>query len=174
MPKATQTSRRPSIESAVSSSMQTLEKAARPAKLDVQIRTILGLPRAAQAITFNNFSPDPWTVVGVNGARLVTISGISLTVVKPDPPQKIFYVLSIHVKSEGWTTTPPNAPPTVGPIRVDFLNAQGGIVWFVEPRISVQCGTNDNQRMSETIPVDIFNLISRASISMPSITFWRC
>jgi len=175
MPKATQTSRSPSIESAVSSSMQTLEKAMRPTALDAQTRTIFGLTRGAQSITFNNFSPDPWTITGVHtGARLVTISRMSLTVVRPDPPQKIFYILSIHVKSEGWTGTPPNTPPTVTPLRVDLLNAQGGIAWFVEPRISVQCGTDDNQRGSETIAVDIFNLISRASISMPSVTFWRC
>ena len=169
---ATQTAHRGSVQSAVSSSMHTLEKAERLKALDAQTRKLLGLPAAAQSITFNNWSPDPWTVVGLNGAKLVTISHINLTVIKPDPPQKIFYLLSTDVKSEGWTVTPPQQPPMLGPLRLDFSNAQGGIVWSASPTISVQCGTNENQRNNDTIYTDIFSLISSAHLSIPSVTFW--
>jgi hypothetical protein len=99
------------VESAFSSSMHTLDKAERHSAPVAQTRKVLALPAAAQSITFNSWSPDPWTVVAGDGTRLVTISHINLTIVKPDPPQKIFYLLSTDVKSEGWTVTPPQSRP---------------------------------------------------------------
>lgn len=162
------------VESAVSSSIHSLEQAVRWPKLEALAAQILGVPASAQAITFNNWSPDPWPVFGTNGARFCTVSRISLTIVKPDPPQKIFYVLTFHLKSDGWTSTPPNTPTYASPLRIDLRNAQGGVVWSFDQRIGIPCGVDRDVRLSETMPVDVFNLITGAGLSMPSVTFWRC
>jgi hypothetical protein len=161
--------------SVFSSSMHTLDKAERHS-VDEQSRKFLGLiPRPAQALTFNSWSPDPWTIVAGDGTKLVTISNISLTIVRPHPPQKILYLLSTDVKSEGWTETAPNEPDIEGPLRLDFLSSQGGIVWSVTPMISVQCGTDETQRNGGSIVVDIFDLISSVHLSIPTtVNFWRC
>lgn len=170
----TQTMHVPNTESLFSSILHTTEKAVKFSVLDAQMCATLGI-NAAQSITFNSWSPDPWTVVGTNGARLVTFSRMSLTIIKPDPPQKVFYVLAMHIKSEGWTSTPPNTPPYASPFRIDIKNSQGGIIWGFDQRIGITCGADYDIRLSETFYVDVFNLIAGAGLSVPSsVTFWRC
>jgi|RhiMethySRZTD1v2_1073278.scaffolds.fasta_scaffold07672_7 hypothetical protein len=169
------TSHVPSTVPTFSASQQTSSKALQPTALDPQVGRILGAAPTSQSITFNSWSPDPWTVVGTNGAALVTFSRISLTIVKPDPPAKVFYVLFTHIKSEGWTTTPPNTAPYASPFRIDIKNAAGGIIWGFDQRIGIACGVDGDLRLSETFYVDVFDQIAGAGLSIPTnVTFWRC
>ena len=163
----------PQTQSAFASTQHAYETALRAAALDAQMQTAFGV-RASQSITFNSWSPDPWQVVGTNGALLCSVSRISMTIIRPDPPQKVFYILTFHIKSEGWTSTPPNSPPYASLLRIDIKNAQGGIIWSFDQRIGITCGIDNEVRLSETFYVDVFNQIAGAGLSMPNVTFWHC
>jgi len=71
----------------------------------------LSLDAPTQIITFNNFSPDPWTIVGVNGANFATFSGMVVTLTKAttiDGKPTMYFNLAMNIRSDGWTPSVPN------------------------------------------------------------------
>jgi hypothetical protein len=149
-------------------------------KYDHKMMKVLGfsnLDVLPETITMDNWSPDPWTVVGVNGANLVTFSHMGLTVTKAQViggGVVLTYYMNLNVQTDGWTVVPPNTPPTNGQLRLDFSNAQGGLIWTENLSLEMSCGTNKPEWASNRIAVDIYDLIAGAHLSIPQQNFWPC
>ena len=149
-------------------------------KFDHKMMKLLGfsnLDMLPETLTFDNWSPDPWTVVGVNGANFVTFSHIGLTVTKAEiigAGVVLTYYMNLNVQTDGWTVVAPNTTEYDGQLRLDFSNAQGGLIWSEILSIEMSCGTNKPEWASNRIGVDIYDLIAAAHLSMPTQSFWRC
>jgi hypothetical protein len=148
-------------------------------ELDQHTRRMFRLKPDAppQVITFGHFSPDPWTIVGANGANLATFSGMVLTVIKAttlDGQPTIYYVLAMNVMSDGWSPSAPDQVPTELRVRIDFSAASGGLLASFEPFVNLQCGTNNAVLVSDNFGIDVFSLITSAHLSLPGATFWPC
>ena len=62
----------------------------------------------------------------------------------------------------------PNTPPINGQLRLDFSNAQGGLIWTENLSLEMSCGTNKPEWASNRIAVDIYDLIAGTHLSIPS------
>jgi hypothetical protein len=164
---------RPAFSSVMSTKVQ-------PLKLDGVARRMFNIheDKAPQAISFTHWSPDPWHVTSPTGAALCTLSGMNLTIVKAQSTTGqllITYNLAVNVKSDGWT-----ANNYYAPIRLDFMSAQGGIVYsfhggFAGPNgVMVRCGEDSAQLLSDNFDRDVFSSIAGAHLSMPEARFWQC
>jgi hypothetical protein len=145
-------------------------------KFDQQMMKVMGysLDVLPESKTFDSWSPDPWTIVGTNGANLVTVSQIGLTVTKAQiigGGVVLTYYLNMNTQTHGWTVVALSTPPRDAQLRLDFSNAQGGLIWSEYPNVEMSCGTNKPEYASNRIAVDIYDLIAGAHLSMPQQTF---
>ncbi len=127
-------------------------------------------------ITFSNWSPDPWTIVGTNGKNLATLSDINLSVIKAVTTAgaaSLYWTLTVNVASQGWTSSDPTEPQVQARLQVELLNAQSGLLQSFAPLFYVECGRNGMQTLSETFTTDVFSLITKAHLSL-NATFWPC
>lgn len=150
-----------------------------PLDLDQHARKIfrLNLDQPAKVLTFDKWSPDPWTVVGTNGANLATFGGFVLTVIKAftvDGKPTIFYILAMNMKADGWSPNAPEQLPTLMRVRLDFTNASGGLLESFTPSVDLQCGTDKAVELTNDFVVDVFSAITSAHLSLPQTWFWKC
>jgi hypothetical protein len=153
-------------------------------KYDGNIMTLLGFsnPTAGgdvlpETLTFDNWSPDPWTVAAADGTKLVTFSHIGLTITKAQVIGGgivLTYYLNLNVQTNGWTVVAPNTTEYDGQLRLDLSNAQGGLIWSDNFGVEMSCGTNGPQWASSRIGTDIYDLIAGVHLSIPSQSFWPC
>ena len=164
----------------------------RPERTEIEVRSpirrIFGLSHEDPTLTidFSYWVPDPWTIVGLNGAKFATIAGISLTIIKSTAiatgKPTIFYNLSMGVKSDGWHTgtvpgTYPGAPPISIPLylRLDIGDASGGLLTTFWPAPDLKCGTDYTFRDSGEFVDDIFSSIGTAHLTVEDgVLFWQC
>jgi hypothetical protein len=174
------------------SSAMSIKSEQSPTELDQHSRRMfrLNLDKPAQVLTFNHWSPDPWTIVGQRtGKPLATFSGFVLSVIKGvtvDTGQpKLFYVFALNAKSEGWSASPtappdPNSPtpppePAQLRLRLDFSNSAGGLLATFPPHLYLLCGTDEAKELTDNFAVDIFTQITSAHLSLqPNSWFWPC
>jgi hypothetical protein len=166
----------------VQSRFHSIRKPARKVdwKFDHNIMTLLGfsnLDVLPETLTFDNWSPDPWTVAAADGTKLVTFSHIGLTITKAQVIGGgivLTFYLNLNVQTDGYTVTPPNSVEIDGMLRLDLSDAQGGLIWSDTFGLEMSCGTNRPQWASSRIGTDIYDLIAGAHLSVPEQDFWPC
>lgn len=130
-----------------------------------------------QVITFNNWDPAVWNIVGTNGAVLVTISEINVTVTKAQDPSGhivVVYNFQANVAVQWSVNKPGDLPRYSGELRLEFRNNQGGVVWWDTVYLTFDCGTNNLQSYGKRFGLDVFDQISGAHLSANNQTYWKC
>ena len=162
----------------IMSSAEKIELKADPAWMKILGFSKLDTP--PESISFDNWSPDPWTITGSGGGAIMTFSQIGVTVLKAQMSSGEVitrYLFAANIQSDGWQgSRNPGASIIEGEtfVQIGFKNAQGGVIYSDQFKVFSYCGISGQQFIANPIGLDIIDLIKGAHLSMPLQSFDRC
>jgi hypothetical protein len=133
----------------IMSSAEKIELKADPAWMKILGFSKLDTP--PESISFDNWSPDPWTITGSGGGAIMTFSQIGVTVLKAQMSSGEVitrYLFAANIQSDGWQgSRNPGASIIEGEtfVQIGFKNAQGGSA------TARGCAANPNGRLQSPL-----------------------